>query len=89
MVVGDENMGKTTYEKCKEIMEVVYANDVKFVTPGQITPLIRKIAGSNRETIKTYLRELREFGFLKATSNPGQFAVVQREEKQEPPPLKM
>ncbi len=82
-------MGKTTYEKCKEIMEIIYANDVPFVTPGQITPLIRKIAGSNRETIKTYLRELRDFGFLKATSNPGQFIVVKPEKKDDPPALRM
>lgn len=82
-------MGRTTYEKCKEIMEIIYANDVKLVTPGQITPLIRKIAGSNRETIKTYLRELREFGFLKSTSNPGQLEVIVPEKKEEPLPLKM
>lgn len=82
-------MGKTTYEKCKEIMEIIYANEVSLVTAGQITPLIRKIAGSNRETIKTYLRELRDFGFLKATTNPGQFAVVKREKNDDPPPLRM
>jgi len=69
-------MPKNGYQNCKEIMEIIKSHgDLNEVPVHQIQNIIREHIGLDPRTVKFYIKNLQELGFIK-TKNHAVFKVT-------------
>ncbi len=71
-------MGISTYQRCVKIMEEIRSRgyETQIAWPD-LVGIIRTYAGSDKQTLKTYRRELQAFGFL-SSENGLVFNIVRK-----------
>ena len=63
-------MGKSGYQKCKEIMDCVKSHGFEDeITLSALRQIIMENAGITKETIKRYFSALIDFGFISTTNH--------------------